>query len=177
MAFTDNGLEGPRLCLALITKADRRVKIADHLLNITFPMIKDSKMLINIIENLFLAAANAMTSLLIYERYRKNIDNFKDNFDSKFKIFTRLDYGFDNNTLKTIKDIRDIVVQHRKTSIEFRHKEDFVIITDDQYSYKKINHKLVKKYLNTIRDFVEETKLILEHRIRDDYRRIGVKFK
>jgi len=172
-----SGLDGPRLSISLIIKAEKRLKIADHILHVTYPMIKDVKLLLSVIDNLFLASANAITSLLVYEKFRKNIDNFKDNFDSKFKIFKNIDYGFDAINLKTNKDIREIVEQHRKSSIDFRRKSEFIIITDDFYSHQTINEKIVKKYLKIIKDFIRDVKIILNDKITKDYQNMGVTFK
>jgi len=65
-----------------IQKANQKLKIADHMIFMTYPLVKDSKLLLSIIQNIFLALTNAMSSILYYERLFKKIPSFNDNFDS-----------------------------------------------------------------------------------------------
>ena len=71
-----------------IEKANQKLKIADHMIFMTYPLVRDNRLLLSIIQNIFLALTNSMSSILYYERLFKKIPSFNDNFDSKFTIFT-----------------------------------------------------------------------------------------
>ena len=67
--------------------ANKKLKLADHILTMTYPMVKDPRLLLSSLENLFLAYTYGMSSLLYYERLFKRIPLFPDNFAGKFEMF------------------------------------------------------------------------------------------
>ena len=65
----------------------KKIIIADHILTQTYPLINDAKLLLPVIENIFLAISYSMSSLIFYELYLRRIRPFQDNFIAKFNIF------------------------------------------------------------------------------------------
>ena len=53
--------------------AKKKIQIADHMLGVTYPLVKDTKLLVVIMENIFLAYTNAMAAILYHERLFKRI--------------------------------------------------------------------------------------------------------
>jgi hypothetical protein len=47
--------------------AKKKLQLADHILTMTYPIVNDSKLLLAVVENMFLALTNAMGSVLYYE--------------------------------------------------------------------------------------------------------------
>lgn len=137
--------------------AKKRITIADHILTQTYPLVQDTKLLLAVIENIFLALTNSMGSILHYERLFKRIPPFYDNFDSKFNMFrSRVvnAYNIDKEHIKFIQDVKDITIAHKKSPIEFKRKDRFVICSDD-YNIKEIT-------LEKIKDYVSKTKLFMQ---------------
>jgi len=136
--------------------ANKKLKLADHILIMTYPLVKDPKLLISVIENLFLAFSYGIGSLLYYERLFKRIPPFSDNFASKFELFKYKcsnRYDIDDEYLKIIQEIKEIIIAHKKSPMEFSRKESFVIC-DDSYRMKTISAAMVK-------DYVEKAKLFI----------------
>jgi hypothetical protein len=48
--------------------AKRHIRIADHMLTQTFPLVKDTKILIAVTENIFEAAKHTMEAIIYYEQ-------------------------------------------------------------------------------------------------------------
>src|SRR3989339_632809 len=120
--------------------AKKKLHLADHILTQTYPLIQDNKLLLAVVENIFLALTNAMGSILYYERLFKKIPPFHDNFDSKFNMFrSRVvdSYNIDKEQVKFIQEIKDMIVAHKKSPVEFTKKDKFVICSDD-YNIKTI---------------------------------------
>ena len=67
--------------------ANKKLQLADHILTMTYPIVKDPKLLLSVVENLFLAFSYGIGSVLHYERLFKRIPPFPDNFASKFELF------------------------------------------------------------------------------------------
>ena len=137
--------------------SQKKIMLADHILTQTFPLLKDPKLLISALENIFLAYTNSISSLLYYERLFKRIPNFQDNFESKFRIFRNAcaeKYNIKQEDINIIKEIKEIIVQHRKSPIEFSRHDQFVICSDD-YNMKTMSFNKLKKILTDANLFVK----------------------
>ena len=146
-----------------IEKANQKLKIADHMIFMTYPLVRDNRLLLSIIQNIFLALANAVSSILYYERLFKRIPAFNDNFDSKFTIFRtkcvdRL--NIDKKYIKLISEIKDIIVEHRKSPVEFERNNKFVICSST-YRMRTISIEEIKKYITETRMFIQEANNIV----------------
>lgn len=143
--------------------AKKKVHIADHMLTQTYPLIKDPKLLLAIIENVFLALTNAIGSVLYYERLFKRIPPFQDNFSSKFNMFRARcveKYKINKDYVGMIRDVKDIILQHKKSPVEFSRKDSFVICSED-YKMKVISIEQIKSYLDKTKLFIQEASYIV----------------
>ena len=143
--------------------AKKKLHLADHILTQTYPLIQDNKLLLAVVENIFLALTNAMGSILYYERLFKKIPPFHDNFDSKFNMFrSRVvdSYNIDKEHVRFIQDIKDIIVAHKKSPVEFTKKDKFVICSDD-YNIKTITLEQMKGYVSKAKSFIQKTDSIV----------------
>ncbi|TKJ17211.1 hypothetical protein CEE44_01605 [Candidatus Woesearchaeota archaeon B3_Woes] len=136
----------------------KKILLADHILTQTYPLLKDPKLLLSVVENLFLAYTNSIGALLHYDRLFKRIPQFQDNFDSKFKMFKEkcaVRHNIKQEDINTIKEIKQIIVQHRKSPMEFA-REDRLVICSDKYSMKTIKVDGLKKMMINAKEFVDK---------------------
>ena len=143
--------------------ARKKLQLADHILNMTYPVVKDSRLLLSSVENLFLAFSYGMGSILYYDRTFKRIQPFPDNFASKFEIFREKcakRYNIPDEHLKIIKDLGEIIVAHKKSPVEFSRKENFVICGDD-YRIRSISSNEVKNYIEKAKLFIKDVTTIV----------------
>lgn len=142
--------------------AEKKIKIADHMLNVTYPLLKEGKLLMSVVDNLFLAYSNTMGSILYYDRMFNKIPSFEDNFDSKFNLFFQKSIKFhdiDNMFIKDMKDLKEIIVEHKKSAVEFT-KKDKLVICSDKFETKIITVKDMQSYINKCILFIKEAKAI-----------------
>jgi hypothetical protein len=142
--------------------AIKKLKIADHILTVTFPLVKDTRLLLGVIENLFLSLTYSMSSILYYERLFKRIPPFHDNFESKFNMFKERcfkKYNLNPEFISLIKEIKELIILHKKSPVEFTRKDSFVIC-NGYYRIKTIKIDLIKRYKEKTNLFLEETKKI-----------------
>ncbi len=145
------------------SKAQEKLKLADHMLTQTYPLIKDPKLLVAVMENVFLALTNAMASVLYYERTFKSIPPFVDNFENKFRLFKEKcapKYDLSKKYADAIAEVKEAVLAHRKSPIEFARKENFVICSDN-YKLKTITIEQIKGYIDLTKTFLKETTVIV----------------
>ena len=137
-------------------ESKKKLKIADHMLIMTYPLVQDTKLLLAVMQNIFLSLTYAMGSILHYERSFKTIPPFQDNFSSKFNMFRAKivdKYKIDKDYVKFIEEVKDIIVQHKQSPVEFVRKDRFVICSDN-YNMKTISIETMKEYLNKTKSFI-----------------------
>lgn len=136
--------------------ARKKIQVADHMLTMTYPMVKDPKLLLAVMENVFLALTNSIGSLLYYERNYKRVPPFQDTFVSKFNVFRQKcvqRFNIAPETTLMIQEIKDIILQHKKSPVEFRRNDSFVICSED-YKMKTIS-------IDKMRDYISKSKLFI----------------
>ncbi|MFW6046186.1 MAG: hypothetical protein ACOCP4_00035 [Candidatus Woesearchaeota archaeon] len=147
-----------------INDAEKFLKNSNHFLNVTYPLIEDGKFLLGIVENLFLSATSSIEAILIVERSKKNIPPFHKSFESKFRTFKQYiasKYRFKKEEIDTINKLKDILIKHRDSSIEFSRKEKYIIWNDD-YDATTLNYNNVKDFYNIINNFYSKVKSLVE---------------
>lgn len=153
---------------AAIEKAKAKIKIADHMLTQTYPLVMDPKLLLAVMDNLFLALANGMTSILYYDREFKRVPPFVENFENKFRLFQEKcvpRYRLDKEYVGLMRDVKGIIVAHSKSPIEFARKDSFVICSDN-YRMKTIYLERIKKYVELTKRFLSEATVIVSRNER-----------
>ena len=149
-------------------KAKKNINIADHMLTVTFPLVKDIKLLLAVIENIFLGYTNAIAALLYYERLFKKIPPFQDTFESKLNMFRERcvrKHKIDKSYLIEVRDIRDIILEHRKSPMEFKRGDKFIICADN-YNIKSLSIEDIKKYVDKAKVFIEQIDTIVSENDR-----------
>ena len=139
-------------------KAVKNIQYADHLLTQTYPAVKDPKLLLAVLENMFLALTSSMAAILHYERYNGTIPPFQDTFDSKFnmlKLKVAANHKITNEELNLILEVKNLVSAHKQSPVEFAKKDAFVICSD-KYNLKTIYFDQMKKFLLQSKELIHK---------------------
>lgn len=142
---------------ALVKEANDALKRADHLTYITYPQVKEIKLLYAIAENLYNALAKGMKAVLHYERLYKRIPVIPGNFDYELELFKTkcMDkYYIPRSSVLLIQDLKNLIETKKKGPIEFIRQDKFVICSED-YEMKVLNLQKVKAYLADTKVFIE----------------------
>ncbi|MBW3013606.1 hypothetical protein KY340_05385 [Candidatus Woesearchaeota archaeon] len=135
-------------------RAERNLQIAEHMLTVTYPLLKDAKLLLGVTENIFLGITNSMSAAVFFERTYKRIPPFHDNFESKFNTFAARivpRYGISKKYIQLLDIIKEIVIKHKQSPIEFARKDKFVIC-DEKYNIKQITEKELRQHLQQAKE-------------------------
>ena len=138
--------------------AKKKVQLADHILSTTYPLVKDQKLLVVVLENIFLALTNAMGSSLYYERLFKRIPPFQNTFSSKFNMFTAKivpKHGIEKKYPIMMQEIKEMIIKQRKSPTTFQ-KEDRLVFTSDDHQMESISVKKLQTYLIDTKSFLQE---------------------
>jgi hypothetical protein len=149
-------------------KALQKIRIADHMLFMTYPVVKDPKLLLAIIDNIFVSLDSGVSALLHYERLFKKIPPFNDSYPSRLEMFrSRMmpKYSFSRNQLNLVTDVKSILSEHKNSPVSFIRKDKFVICSPS-YSMKTIDINLVKKYIFETKVFLNQVNKIVSENER-----------
>ncbi|MFW6450130.1 MAG: hypothetical protein ACOCZ6_03680 [Nanoarchaeota archaeon] len=139
-------------------QARQDLKVADHMMNVTYKFVDDPKVLLTIIQRLMDAVNNTMATILYYERLYKRIPPFNNTFENMYYLFkarcTRR-YQINVEYIKLIEELREILNQHKKSPVEFKRKDKFVICSED-YKMRVISAEKIKNYINKAKLFHTE---------------------
>ncbi len=144
-------------------KAKSYIKTADHLAFVTFPLLKDNRLIPSILDNLFLALSNGMNAVLYYDRLFKRVPPFKEDFDSKMQIFKEQSmhrYKLNPAYAALIQEVKEIIIKHKTSPVEFSRGDKFVIC-DDKYHTETINIQRLKEYISKTKIFIQDVCAIL----------------
>lgn len=140
-----------------IKEANNAFRTADHLTYVSYPLLRDNRLLLAITQNLFVAGKKGMDAVLYHEKFNKRINMLPLDFDSRMSMFEKdivpkMKLG--GEVCKVIKDLRQITKQHRESPMVFSRKEKFVICSDDYSSMRAIDINFLKNYVVSIRSFL-----------------------
>lgn len=133
-----------------------KIYVADHMLTNTYGLLKDSKILLAIIDNISLAFEGALSAFLEHERLFKRISSYNKTPESELNFFllkVKSKYDFDTDLIDTYVKLREILAAHKDSSMEFSRKGNFVI-ANEEYDLTKITPEDIKKDIKSCKDFL-----------------------
>lgn len=147
-----------------ILLAKKALRTADHMTYMTYPLVRDLKIIVSITENIYLAVINAMESVLQYDRFYKRINPLAENFDSRFQVFKEKcapRYEFDKDDLILIDELRNIIKHHTDSNMEFV-RSDKLIICSPTFKMKTLDISAIKQYLVRTKKFIRKAELAIK---------------
>ena len=98
-----------------------------------------------------------MDAILYYDRVFKKVPAFHDIFESKFNLFKARSakrYQIGNDHLILMQEIKDILLEHKKSPVEFTRRDKFVICSD-KYVMRTISLEEMGGYINKAKLFIQ----------------------
>ena len=149
-----------------LQEAQKTIRIADHLLYMTFPLVKDKKLLLKIILELKKGLSYCINSVLQYEYLYKRIRLSSDS-KSNFKTFQEKcapRYNISDEEIQAVLEIFNLVEKHKQSPMEFVKNEKVVILSQD-LQIDTITFEKTKEFLQISKDILRKIKLSLETKI------------
>lgn len=132
--------------------AIKHMKIADHILVMTYPLVNDPKLLKLVLKNIHVSLENAMAALLHYEK-QEIIHDFESMVGLISAYFKK--YNISNEYINFLKDINELMKKQQKADVEFIRKEKFVF-TGNNYKLNTVTKKEMKEYIIKGKLFMRE---------------------
>jgi hypothetical protein len=160
-----------------LEKADSSLKTADHLVYITFPLIKENRLLKKILEGLGNSAYDVFMAILEYEYLYKRIRLYgtnKENFETFKRCAQR--YNLTEEEVEVMNKIFCLVEKYKESSFEFIRKNKLVMMSENLKT-ESINLEQLKRHLNSMKSILAKTHAVLDKRPEYEQKEIKKGFR
>lgn len=139
----------------LIAEANREFKKADHLAYVTYPMVRETKLLYVIAEVLYNSLSKGVEAMLAYERLYKRIPLVPGSKETELELFKDVAarYGFSRNAVLMMMDLKALMNAKKEAPVEFVRQDKFVIC-DEEYGMNVLDLQKIKGYIMDGKEFM-----------------------
>jgi hypothetical protein len=139
-----------------ILAAKKSIGVADHLINVTFKLVSEPKLLLTAVERISEASQHAAASVCHKEALYKQIPLFKDSEMWKaFKSHAAKKHKVRKEHIDLCDELLGIIEQHKESAVEFR-KDGKLVICSETYKMKIVDINSAKQYLEKAKVFIKE---------------------
>lgn len=139
----------------ILDRAERSLRIADHMIYITYPLIKENRLLKKVIEQLY-DVANAIVKAVVQHEYiYKRLESCSENLETFKKCTSRL--NITTQEIQNLEQLFTLMEKHRGSSLEFIRKEKLVIMSNNLRT-ESIGLEQLKQYLNFLKAILQKAK-------------------
>ncbi len=145
-----------------LEKSEKTIQTAGHLVYVTYPLIKDKRLLLKTLIEIKNSLASCINAILQYEYLYSRV-RLAQNPGLNFKIFLEKccpRYGISEPHTKLITKLFEIADKHKKSPMEFV-KEDKIVILSENMNYETITLEKVKEFLEVSKDVLERAKKVI----------------
>jgi len=142
-----------------IQEAEKKIKTADHLAYITYPLLKDKRLFLVLLSEIKKSLICCINSILRYDYLYKRVSlspDTKTNFETFLNKSSKR-FQITPKELEQIKNIFQFEECHRKSSMEIM-KEDKILILSPDLKQKIITIEQIKEFLQISKSILEKTK-------------------
>ncbi len=147
--------------LESLANAIKNLKIADHMIYVTYPVIKDKRLVLKALDNLYESLIGIINSILQYDYLNKRINLSKDSKEN-FQIFQEKSakrFNISESELNELSAILSIIERHRKSPMEFTRREKIVIMSDN-LTTASIDSDKIKLYLRFAKRLIDKARFV-----------------
>lgn len=147
-----------------LQEAEKIIQRIDHMLYVTFPLMKDKRLLLKILLETKIAVTKSINSILQYEYLYKRI-NLYQNSKRNFEIFQEQcapRYSITKQEIKLILELFNLVEQHNQSPFEFIKNEKVVILSEN-LKVKTFTTEKTKEFLLLAKNILKKIKETTEN--------------
>ena len=140
-----------------LEEATRALQIADHMTYITFPLVKEKRLLLKVLSELSSSLLSTINAVLQYEYTWKRIQLYSDP-KSNFETFKRISskYQISPEQFKVLTEILTLAERHKKSPFEFVKADKIVIMSDVGMMPSYLTLEKIKEFLIETKDIIHK---------------------
>lgn len=142
-----------------LEQASKSFQIADHMTYITFPLVKEKRLLLKVLSELGNSIMGTINAILQYEYYWKRIQIYNDaraNFETFKRVSSR--YNVSPEQIRTLTEILTLAEKHKKSPFEFV-KNDKIVIMAEGMMPSYLTLEKIKSFILETKDFLKKANL------------------
>ena len=146
-----------------IQEAEKTIQVIDHMIYITYPLIKDKRILTKLLTETKNVITNCINSILQYEYLYKRItlyNNPRTNFKT-FKEQCAQTYKINKEEIDSIIKLFELVEKHKQSTMEFLKNEKVVILSENLKT-ETITIEKIKEFFNLSKKIMNKTLAIIK---------------
>ncbi|MEK6940384.1 MAG: hypothetical protein AABW49_00590 [Nanoarchaeota archaeon] len=143
---------------ALLELANRKLQTADHLTYVTYNLVKENKLLIGIMENIYDSLVAGMDAILRYDRMYKRIPIYSKDIHTRIELFRLKSgprYKFDVSQINLIEELRCVLAEHKNSPFELSRDDKFIMF-NVSFKANALSIETIKKYINQAKIFMSK---------------------
>lgn len=147
----------------MLADAEKSYSNAEYLVRITYPVVKDPKLLLRALEALYRSVVTAISAILYFEFLYKRIELTKDSVKNQ-EIFFRdcsARYGLNENDKNHIRAIFDYSKKHKDSGTEIARPGKVMILDENMRGTDLSVHRL-KELLAVVKRLLENATEVFE---------------
>lgn len=131
--------------------ARKKIQVADHILTQTYPVVKDPKLLIAVLNNLYDGLSHGVRTLLLFKRGTAPETN-----DAQLALFQRdaHEYDIPASFMRMMNELRETIKEHKESPVEFARRGEFVIC-DESYRVRTLSPSQLRIQIGRAKEFIE----------------------
>jgi hypothetical protein len=146
-----------------LNKAKAMLSVADHMLYMTYPLVKEKRLLLKILNEIYLVVLNIINAILQYEYIYKRINLYQtaqENF-AVFKNKCAQRYGINPEQVQQIARIFELAEKHKTSPFEFVRDNKIVIMTN-ALKTDIITVETMKEFIILSKDLLRKAESIIK---------------
>jgi len=151
----------PELYMASLEKAKKSLQMADHLTYMTFPIVRENRLLLKILEEISHSLISTINAILQYEYLYKRVQIYQDpkeNFRTFKNVAER--YSINSEQMNKIIEILTLAERHKKSPFEFA-KNDKIVIMSEGMRTETLTIEKIKSYLLEVKDVIRKAAIVI----------------
>lgn len=141
-----------------LQEAQKIIRTSDHIIYVSYPLIKDKKILLKILEELKKAVAFCINAILQYDYLFKRI-RLSQEPKTNLQIFITKSserYKITKQEVKGILELFELAETHKNSAMEI-FKEDKVVILSENMKKNLVSFEKTKEFLTLAKSILQKT--------------------
>lgn len=148
-----------------LEKAKKTLDEADRMIYTIYPIIREDRLFIKILEEIHDSLINIIKAVLQYEYLYKRIKLYMDaeaNFETFVECADR--YNIPHEKISDIKKVFFLFERHKQSPMEFVRNDKFVIMSDNLRT-ESITLDILKHYTGVTKDILCKAEAVLSREV------------
>lgn len=152
----------PEKYIENLDKAAKNLQTADHMLYMTYPLIKEKRLLLKILNEIYLVTLSIVNAILQYEYLYKRINLYKESEINlqTFRNKCAPRYSITSEQIEKVLEIFNLAEKHKKSPFEFVRNNKVVIMTN-ALKTDTITIEKMKDYILLSKDLLRKAETII----------------